>query len=316
MEAFIPYVVPLLLLLLSVFLLSFLRKTGSRNLPPGSKGWPILGENTELALLGTQKFVQDRMARHSPELFRTSLLGDEMAVFCGARGNKFLLMNDNKLVARWSPKSLSKALTFPDILQSISPAQASALRRSFGNDFLKPEFLREYIPVMDAMARAQMDSHWIPNSVVKVLPLSKKYTFELACKIFMDVVDSDRVTRLLDPLGLVTEGMFSVPIDLPGTAYNRAIKGGRLVREELMRIALERRITLTKETVGGPRDDLLSRMVMVRDGDGQFLNEMEICNNIIGLLVASFDTTSSAITGVLNYLAQLPHVYSLVLKGN
>ncbi|KAJ8560217.1 hypothetical protein K7X08_004275 [Anisodus acutangulus] len=55
-------------------------------------------------------------------------------------------------------------------------------------------------------------------------------------------------------------------------------------------------------------------MLLVTDEDGQLMSEMEILNNIIGMLVASFDTTSSAVTSALKYLAELPHVYDEVYK--
>ncbi|KAH6801569.1 hypothetical protein C2S52_002033 [Perilla frutescens var. hirtella] len=320
MEAFL-YLLPLLLLPLSLYLVSFLRKKGSndlKNLPPGSKGWPMVGENMEFAMLGPQKFVKDRMQKYSPEVFRTSLLGEKMAIFCGAQGNKFLFMNENKLLTSWWPQSMKKALLFPEFTES-NLKEVSALKRSFHHDILKPEALKQYIPVMDMLAREHLDSEWKPNSVVKVLPLSKKYTFDLACRLFLSLVDPDHIKKLSDPFTLVTNGMFSVPIDLPGTAYNGAIKGGKLVREELMRIIKERRkelmmmMMMEKQHEGEGRD-LLSKMLLVREEGGQFLSEMEISNNIIGLLVASFETTSSAVTAVMNYLAELPHIYDQVYK--
>ncbi|KAL8482586.1 hypothetical protein ACS0TY_028668 [Phlomoides rotata] len=315
MQAFLPYLLPLLLLPVSLYLVSFIRKKGSddlKNIPPGSKGWPMLGENMEFALLGPQKFVKDRMEKYSPDVFRTSLLGEKMAIFCGAQGNKFLFMNDNKLLTSWWPQSMKKALLFPEFIES-NLKEVSALKRSFHHDILKPEALKQYIPVMDALAREHMDSDWKLGSVVKVVPLSKKYTFELACKLFLSVVDPEEIKKLSDPFTLVTNGMFSVPIDLPGTAYNRAIKGGAMVREELMRIIKQRRKELIESNDNEGRD-LLSKMLLVRDEDGVLLSEMEISNNIIGLLVASFETTSSAVTAVMNYLAELPHVYEEVLK--
>ncbi|KAK6129594.1 hypothetical protein DH2020_036665 [Rehmannia glutinosa] len=80
-----------------------------------------------------------------------------------------------------------------------------------------------------------------------------------------------------------------------------------------MRIITDRRKEMTERSETEGRD-LLSKMLLVRDENGQFLSEMEISNNIIGLLVASFETTSSAVTAVMNYLAELPHVYNEVLK--
>ncbi|KAM7519163.1 hypothetical protein LguiB_018125 [Lonicera macranthoides] len=44
------------------------------------------------------------------------------------------------------------------------------------------------------------------------------------------------------------------------------------------------------------------------------MSEMEISGNLLGLLVASYETTSTAITFVLKYLAELPHIYNEVLK--
>ncbi|XP_057793550.1 beta-amyrin 6-beta-monooxygenase-like [Salvia miltiorrhiza] len=317
MEAFLPYLVPLFLLPLSLYLISSLRKKGSgdpKNLPPGSKGWPMVGENMEFALLGPQKFVKDRMEKYSPDVFRTSLLGEKMAIFCGAQGNKFLFTNESKLLTSWWPQSMKKALLFPEFIESDLKA-VSALKRSFHHDILKPEALKHYIPVMDELARDHLDTDWKANSVVKVLPMSKKYTFELACKLFLSVVDPLHIKKLSDPFTLVTNGMFSVPIDLPGTAYNGAIKGGKMVREELMRIIKERRSEMAERGEGeGEGRDLLSKMLLVTDEDGNFLSEMEISNNIIGLLVASFETTSSAVTAVMNYLAEFPHIYDEVLK--
>ncbi|KAA8538612.1 hypothetical protein F0562_028194 [Nyssa sinensis] len=235
-----------------------------------------------------------------------------MAVFCGPAGNKFLFSNETKLLTSWWPQSMKKALLFPSFVEN-SLKEVSALKRSFMHDILKPEALKHYIPVMDSMARQHLKAEWTPHKQVKISPLSKKYTFALACKLFMSIEDPKHVERLAKPFTLVTSGMFSVPIDLPGTAYNGAIKGGKMVRAELLAIIRQRKKELS-ENKDLVFEDLLSRMLLVTDEDGNFLNEMEISNNIIGLLVASHETTSTAVTFVLNYLAELPHIFSEVYK--
>ncbi|XP_009768075.1 beta-amyrin 6-beta-monooxygenase isoform X2 [Nicotiana sylvestris] len=313
----ISYLLALLLLPLSLTFIFFLRNrdSNSKKLPPGTSGWPLLGENIELALLGPEKFLKNRTEKYSPHVFQTLIMGEKLAVFCGAQGNKFLFSNENKLLTSWWPKSMKKALLFPEFAES-SLKDVLTLQRGFLQDILKPEALKQYIPIMDAMAREHLDENWIPNGVVKVFPLSKKYTFDLACRLFMSLVNPEEIKRLADPFTLVTNGMFSMPIDLPGTAYNRAIKGGKMVRDELMRIISQRRKELqmeNKETIAGGRD-LLSKILLVTDENGRFMSEMEISNNIIGMLVASFETTSSAVTSVLKYLAELPHVYDQVYK--
>ncbi|KAG8369368.1 hypothetical protein BUALT_Bualt14G0004000 [Buddleja alternifolia] len=313
METILTYLLPLVLIPLFLYLISFIRRTApcKTNLPPGTRGWPMLGENIEFARLGPQKFVEDRMEKYSREVFQTSLLGQKMSIFCGAQGNKFLFMNENKLLASWSPQSMKKLLVY---LEESNLKGVSDLKRRFHHDVFKPEALKQYIPVMDALARDHIYQEWTPNEVVKVFQLAKKYTYELSFKLFLNVVDPEKIKRMADPFTLLIDGIFSVPIDFPGTTYNRAMKGGKMVREELMKIIGERRreMMMMENDKMGP--DLLSKMLLVTDEDGQFLSEMEISNNILGLLVASFETTSSAITSVINYLAQLPHVYNEVLK--
>lgn len=317
-EALLPYVLSILLLpLITLYLISLLGKT-SKNPPPGSKGWPIVGENVNFAFIfGPAKYVRDRMRRYSPDVFRTSLLGEDMAVFCGAQGNKFVFSNADKLLISWWPRSINKVLMFPKLV--IEDNLVASLR-IFRYEVLKPESLKHYVAAMDAMAGDQMDSEWVDHSVVKVYPLARKYTFELACRLFMGLVDPDQIKRLSDPFAVVTNGLISVPIDLPGTAYNRAVKAGRLVRAELLDLIKEKRKeTMMKnreETEEAGPGDILSKMLLVRDGDGELLSEIVISNSIIGLLTASFESTSSAVASVLNYLAQLPDVYSEVLKGN
>lgn len=313
-ESLLPYLLPLLLIPLSFYLLSSLRNK-FKNLPPGSTGWPIIGENIKFGLsLGPEKYVKDSMQRYSPEVFRTSLMGEEMAIFCGAQGNKFVFTSENKLLTSWLPKSIKRVFVYPG-LEDGNLNEQSALLRSFQHEILKPEALKQYIPKMDAMVRDQIDSQWDPNSVVKVLPLAKKYTFELGCRLFLSVVDPDKIMKLSDPFTAMVKGMFSLPLDLPGTAYNRAIKGGRLVREQMMKIMTERRKELVEKGEEMEGGDVLSKMLLVRDEDGELLSEMDVSHNIMGLQVASFETTSSAITNAMYYLAEQPHVYTEVLRG-
>ncbi|EEF24387.1 cytochrome P450, putative, partial [Ricinus communis] len=117
-----PYFLHLVILVLSLFLIFLVyfkhNKSPHVKLPPGTKGWPFLGES--LAFLMTarrghpEKFVKDRVKKYSPDVFQTSLLGENMAVFCGASGNKLLFTSENKYVKAWWPKSLLKAFIVPD----------------------------------------------------------------------------------------------------------------------------------------------------------------------------------------------------------
>lgn len=294
------------------------RKSSPANLPPGRRGLPVIGETLDYVLAARkgkpEKFVCDRMSKHSPDVFRTSLLGENLAVFCGASGNKFLFSGQNKYVTSWWPRSIKKALMFPASVNNSSIEESTKLR-SFLPEFLKPETLRHYIPVMDSMAREHLEKEWSPYKDVKVFPLSKKYTFALACRLFISIEDPDHVARFSHPFALATAGLMSVPIDFPGTTFHRAIKGGKMIREELVAIIRRRKQEMSENKEQGVKD-LLSSMLLDRDENGEGMSEMDISNKIVGFFIASHDTTSTAITFVVHYLTEFPEIYNEVLKGN
>ncbi|OWM66072.1 beta-amyrin 28-monooxygenase-like [Punica granatum] len=315
----------LAILYVSLSLVYLVRKHKSRdgtdiNLPPGRMGWPVIGETLDFLMAASRgtpwKFIRDRTLWYSTDVFRTSLLGENIAVFCGASGNKFLFSSENKYVTSWWPSSMKKITHFPENAENSSKERSSSSTktRSIILDFLKPEALQHCIPIMDSMAREHLEADWAPYDKVRAFPLLKKYTFALASRLFMNIQDPEQASRLADPFALVSAGLVSVPINFPGTAFNKAIQGGKSIRGELLSIVKKRR----KEVMEGKDTaarDLLSRMLLSEDENGKpVMKETEIVNVIIGKLIAGHDSTSTAITFVVKYLAEYPDIYEKVLK--
>ncbi|KAI3890471.1 hypothetical protein MKX03_025013, partial [Papaver bracteatum] len=80
--------------------------------PPGSLGWPIIGEGIAFYRAGKkgipESFFLDRTQKYSSNTFRTSLIGEVITVLCGAAGNQFMFANESKLVTTWSRPSIMK----------------------------------------------------------------------------------------------------------------------------------------------------------------------------------------------------------------
>lgn len=100
---------------LSLFVLFYKHRSNysADNLPPGRPGLPFVGETLEFLSTGwkghPEKFIFDRMAKYSSQVFKTNILGEPAAVFCGVACNKFLFSNENKLVTAWWPSSVEKS---------------------------------------------------------------------------------------------------------------------------------------------------------------------------------------------------------------
>ncbi|XVE78712.1 hypothetical protein DITRI_Ditri14bG0000500 [Diplodiscus trichospermus] len=299
---------------LSLFVLFYRHKSNysAPNLPPGKPGLPIIGESLEFLSTGwkghPEKFIFDRMVKYSSQVFKTNIFGEPAAVLCGASGNKFLFSNENKLVTAWWPSSVDKI--FPSSLQTSSKEESKKMRKLLPQ-FLKPEALQSYIGIMDTIANRHFALGWENKDQVLVFPLAKRYTFWLASRLFLSIEDPEQVEKFEAPFHLLASGIISLPVDLPGTPFNRAIKASNFIRKELLKIIKQRKGDLA-EGKASPTQDILSHMLLTSNENGQFMNEMDIADKILGLLIGGHDTASAACTFIVKYLAELPHMYEKV----
>ncbi|XAR63788.1 hypothetical protein NMG60_11023871 [Bertholletia excelsa] len=315
MEIFCTSLLGLFLLFISLSLhLLFRHQSTAGNLPPGHTGLPFFGETLEFLSTGwkghPEKFIFDRISKYSSNVFKTNILGSPKVVICGSAGHKFLFSNENKLVQSWWPSNVNKI--FPSSTQTSSKEEAIKFRKILPN-FLRVDALQRYIGVMDQMAGRHFAADWDDKDMVVVLPLTKKYTFWVACRLFVSVEDPAHVARFADPFGVLVRGVMSLPVNLPWTPFNRAIKASNFIRKELLKIINQRKIDLA-EGKASPTQDILSHLLLTSDEDGNFMKDYDVADKILGLLLGGHDTASAACATIVKYLAELPEVYDGVYK--
>lgn len=130
----------------------------------------------------------------------------------------------------------------------------------------------------------------------------------------MSIEDEDHVAKFMDPFNLLASGIISLPIDFPGTPFNKAIKASNFIRKELLKIIRQRKVDLA-QGVASPTQDILSHMLLACNENGEFMTELDIADKILGLLIGGHDTASVTCTFVVKYLAELPHIYDRVYQG-
>ncbi|KAJ4850974.1 hypothetical protein Tsubulata_044202 [Turnera subulata] len=284
-------------------------------LPPGSLGWPVIGETMELLRTGRdtnpEKFAMERVEKYGSQLFKTSVLGEKFIFFCGPAENKFLFSNENKMViSSWWPNSIKKL--FKSCLINAVGDEARMIKRILMN-CLNQEALKRYIGRMDSLTQHHISTQWHGKEEVKVYATVQLYTFELACSLFASIDDPAQLSRLSAEFDVFLKGVIALPFNMPGTRFYRATRAANVIRDELLLIARQRKVALDKEMVSSTQD-LVSHMLVTKDASGRQLSEMEIVDNTLLLLFAGHDTTRSAITSVMKYLGELPEVYAKVLE--
>ncbi|PRQ40229.1 putative cytochrome P450 [Rosa chinensis] len=147
------------------------------NLPPGSFGWPIIGETFAFLHNDHEKFVGNRMKKYSSKIFKTKILGEPTVVLCGTAGHKFVASNEEKLFVAWRPHSMQKLFhsSYQKAASTVIPRQIKKhVARAPG--FLRAEALVSYVGGMDSMVLDHLKTHWDGKQVVEAHRLTS-YSF-------------------------------------------------------------------------------------------------------------------------------------------
>nr|UWY61439.1 cytochrome p450 11411 [Calotropis gigantea] len=286
-------------------------------LPPGSFGWPVIGETMEFLFSKPEKFVGDRMNKYSPDIFKTKILGEKTAVICGSNGHKFLFSNDQKLFTAFRPHPTQKLFRS---YQTPAPAPSATDQNPRNNNdseeskvirkpgFLKPEALKKCLGKMDSISQQLLQNHWGENGkkIVEAYPLAKTVTLTLSCRFFLGIDNPERISRLVKHFDDVTLGLHSVTLNVPGTAFYRARKAAAAVRKELLHVIKEKKEVMS---ASGPMQDILSHMIV---SSGSHVTENEIADKIMGLVVAGYSTVATVIVFLMKYVGERPDIYDKI----
>ncbi|KAK9155748.1 hypothetical protein Sjap_003228 [Stephania japonica] len=146
-----------------------------------------------------------------------------------------------------------------------------------------------------------------------VLPLIKSLTFNIICSLLFGLEPGTRREKFLALFQRMIEGMWSVPVNLPFTRFNRSLKASLMVRKMVADIVNEKRVDLEQGKVPASHD-LITKLLSIRDeGGAPVVSEKEIVDNVMLVMVAGYDTSSVLITFMVRLLANDPDVYAAML---
>ncbi|KAL2477260.1 Abscisic acid 8'-hydroxylase 4 [Forsythia ovata] len=287
-----------ILLFLSIIFLYYVSRKQNRKhkgrpkLPPGSMGWPYVGETLMLYSKDPNIFFANKQKRYD-EIFKTHILGCPCVMLASPEAARFVLVTHAHLFKPTYPKSKEKMIG-PSALFFHQGDYHNHLRKLVRSS-LSPEALRKLIPGIEAIAISTLES-WTSRDVINTFHGLKKFSFEVGILAIFGHLEKKQREELKENYCIVDKGYNSFPTNIPGTAYHRALQARKRLKKILSEILCERKEKKLLEK------DLLGHLLNFKDEKGQTLTEDEISDNIIGVLFAAQDTTASALTWILKYL--------------
>ncbi|KAI8532814.1 hypothetical protein RHMOL_Rhmol11G0243600 [Rhododendron molle] len=288
----------LILLFFLTVLSFFLSKKQKRKpkqkakLPPGSMGWPYIGETLHLYSQDPNDFFAEKQKRYG-EIFKTHVLGCPCVMLASPEAARFVLASHAHLFKPTYPKSKEKMIG-PSALFFHQGDYHTHLRKLVQSS-LSPEAIRKLIPDIESAAISALES-WASDQVINTFHEMKKFAFEVGILFLFGHLDGKYREELKENYCIVDKGYNSFPSNLPGTAYNKAIMARKRLAHVISEIICDRKEKRLLDK------DLLGQLLNFKDKRGQALAEDQIADNIIGVLFAAQDTTASVLTWIVKYL--------------
>ncbi|XP_074270481.1 abscisic acid 8'-hydroxylase CYP707A2 [Silene latifolia] len=268
-------------------------------LPPGSLGYPYVGETFQLYSENPNVFFASKEKKYGP-VFKTHILGCPCVMISSPEAAKFVLSTRSNLFKPTFPASKERMLGKQAIFFHQDDYHLK-LRKLVLKAFM-PDAIRNFVSDIDSIASRTLKS--FDGSLINTFQEMKTYTFNVA---LLSILGKDEVKYREDLKKcyyILEKGYNSMPINVPGTLFNKSMKA----RKELGRILAE--IISSRREMKKDHQDLLASFM----GDKESLTDEQIADNVIGVIFAARDTTASVLTWILKYLADNPDVLQSVTE--
>ncbi|XP_051131936.1 abscisic acid 8'-hydroxylase 4-like isoform X1 [Andrographis paniculata] len=272
------------------------------NLPPGTMGWPYVGETLQLYSKDPDTFFSDKQKRYG-DIFKTNILGCPCVMLASPEASKFILATNADLFKPTYPKSKEKMIG-PMALFFHQGEYHSNLKKLVQTSF-SPKMIKKLIPKIESICISILDS-WVDGQVINTFREMKRLSFEVGILAIFGQLEKERKDELHKNYVIVDKGYNSFPTNLIGTPYYKALQARKRLNEILREIICERKKMLEEKNL------LLGQLIEFKDVRGVTLSDDQISDNIIGVLFAAQDTTAAAITWILKYLHDHPKLLEAV----
>ncbi|PIK40023.1 putative cytochrome P450 26A1 [Apostichopus japonicus] len=269
-------------------------------LPPGGMGWPVIGESFKLLTQGS-KFYTEKFQRNNCRMFKTHLFGRPTIRIYGAENLHTILHGENNIVESQWPQSTKNLLG--NVLTLSSGDRHTMLRRYVSRAFTH-EALQGYVELSLPLIQDGIDS-WCTEKSVLAFDATRRLLFDIAAVVLCgfdhkEIEGGEMADTFMD----FTKGFFTLPFDLPGTPYRKALLAKKILLSRLDSV-VERKMKTSPEE--DTQDALRILMDHVdEEAEGGHMTTESLKADMVDLLNAGFNTTSSAATTLLYHISRNP----------
>ncbi|KAI5057664.1 hypothetical protein GOP47_0027679 [Adiantum capillus-veneris] len=281
----------------------------SSELPPGSLGFLLIGETlhfiSSLRQGGPTRFLRERTDKFGSPTFRTSMFLHPTVVVQGAAANRFLTSAENKrdLLNSWPSNMLE--LLGKNVPVAVHGAKHKT-QKQIMSACLGPGALQKVIGRADRMTRQHLEATWKDGVKLSIASTLKTHVFRIVCSLLIGIEEEGLLNRMEVQFRIWIAGLAAMPVDVPGTTFNKSRRAGDELRRQIDEVIEQKRQQMQQNPDGHGYEDLLSQMILACDEKGSTLTSEELRDVTLFLMFAGHDTSATALMFALKFVEQNP----------
>lgn len=261
--------------------------------PPGSMGAPYVGEALKF-LKDPFAFTLSRTQQHG-SIWRTRILGDTVVFFAGPKAFSFFMDPEHFTRQSGSPKFL-RELLHPDAVPFLDGDRHRARKRLLLSAFTDAA-LDSYLPGIFSIFE-RFTAGWAAAGEQPVAADLSQLGFDVADHLFAASDPAQSNTQGAADFMRMNRGTFAPPVNLPFTAYGKAIRARDRLR------AYIREQVATKDGAG----TALAILKAARGPAGEQLTPEELEIELLHFFYAAQGGLTAAIAWLLVVLGEHPEL--------
>ncbi|MCD9646508.1 hypothetical protein HAX54_036394 [Datura stramonium] len=278
-------------------------------LPPGDLGWPFIGNM--LSFIRSYKygdpesFISSFTTRFgNGGMYKAFMYGKPSIIVTTPETCRQVLMDEEHFVLSF-PKSLTD-LTARRTFHGVTRQQHKLLRQITSSSIIGHEALSMYVDYIKEIAVAAFDKWSSREEPIELLTEMRKYASQVIMTVIMGTKIDDKWFDMAETeFSVFVDGIFALPVDLPGFSYHRALKA----RENLTKIfqaAIDERRVKNASDKSGTKRSILDLLLENKDEDGRKFSDEKIGNILILYAYGGQISTAPTAMWALLYLQEHP----------
>ncbi|KAH9327104.1 hypothetical protein KI387_007282, partial [Taxus chinensis] len=228
-------------------------------------------------------------------IFTSHVFGQPTIVSCDPELNFYILQNEDRLFQSSYPKPIHGILGEFSMLVIVGDAH-KRIRSLALNMINAAKTSTDFLHDIEWNAVYVFD-RWNHEQNIVVCEEARKFTFNVMVKQILSLKpESPEALQILGELLTFMNGLVSLPLNIPGTRYARAVKSRFRIFATVKSIIDERR--KRHDYTGG---DFLDSILTDSN-----LSDEEMQSLVLDLVFAGYETTSTLISLVLKFLTDCP----------